>query len=1144
MLIPKFEKLFFIGFIVLFGFRISQAGPFEISKYEQDWLDAHPEITIGLMADSPPQSMVNKDGKPEGFDAEVVALLNAPLGGRLKIVTGSWQKIYADAKAKQIDVLMCVTPTMERRSYFNFTRPYMSEEHVIVAGKRGQHFGSLALLNGHIVALEESAFLVSYLKKQYPGIQIKEYQNTLAAVRAVQQAEAQAYIGSGSTVDYLLSANGINDLDIHGHSRNSSETNVVAVRKDWPELASILDKALATIPSEISKAALKNFDKPKPLKLADPAIRLTDEEMVWVQQHPEIVVGAETDWPPFDFVVNGRAAGFANDYFRLLAEKIGLNISFVHGLSWTELIEKAKKQEIDVLPCIMETLERKAFLSFTKSYLKNPECLVVNAKDTQTNTLEDMLGKRMVCVKGYQGDKIILERYPEIKIIYVSSPLDALISVSEGRADGYIDYLGVINYLRREFSIPNLRVTRSNVLGISASMRIGVRNDWLPLIPILNKAQEAVSPEEHERLKKRWVVSEKIHTRTFSLTPAEKDWLSKLPPLRVGVDPNWIPMQFSDEEGKHKGISSAYTKIIQDKLGIDFVIVNDAWNALVKKTRAGEIDILPLVNETEERREFLAFTTPIVSLPMVIGSRIDSPYYLHMDGLNGITVGVGKGYAVHEKLNRDYPKIKTREFEQIKNALLALDSGKIDAVVANSAVFNYYKNELGLKSSLHVNNTAPYNNVLAVGVRYELSPLVPLINRALKGISPKEHELILNKWTNLPTYRITNWKAVWQVAGISLFVILLAFFWGMKLLYEVKRRRKAEDRLIEDATELKRIMEDRDRHLNLSQDLICIASMDGHFKYVSPSWEKTLGYSSEELLAKPCLDFIHPDDHRNTINQVAGLSAGKATLDFETSCLNKNGSTRRIYWVATAVLPEGVMYCTGRDVTQRRQDQARLKQFADTQTVLLREVNHRVKNNLTSIISMLHMETDQVGKTYDNQYYSNPLKKIELRILALLTIHSMLSTSKWEPIRLTDICRGIIRQSMGGFLMNGSLDLDIRDCDVFIESDTAHSLALVLSELAVNSFKYGLTTGNLAIIVLITRHKDVIDLRFSDNGPGFSDQILDGKRPDGHIGMEIIKGLVTGNMGGRIKHFNNGGACTQITFPAGANLPETEKELQ
>ena len=120
-----------------------------------------------------------------------------------------------------------------------------------------------------------------------------------------------------------------------------------------------------------------------------------------------------------------------------------------------------------------------------------------------------------------------------------------------------------------------------------------------------------------------------------------------------------------------------------------------------------------------------------------------------------------------------------------------------------------------------------------------------------------------------------------------------------------------------DITERKQTQEERDRITDLSQDLICIAGLDGYFKFLNPAWEATLGYTRDELLSRPFNDLIHPDDHAKNDAEVKKLAAGEPTVDFEIRCIHKDGSIRTISWRATPVPEERLIYCTGRDVTER-----------------------------------------------------------------------------------------------------------------------------------------------------------------------------------------------------------------------------------
>ena len=119
---------------------------------------------------------------------------------------------------------------------------------------------------------------------------------------------------------------------------------------------------------------------------------------------------------------------------------------------------------------------------------------------------------------------------------------------------------------------------------------------------------------------------------------------------------------------------------------------------------------------------------------------------------------------------------------------------------------------------------------------------------------------------------------------------------------------------------------EKDRILNLSQDLICIAGMDGYFKYLNSTWETLLGYTQSELLSKPFISFIHPEDHLKNDDEVAHMMKGENTVHFENRYICKDGSIKHISWKATPLVEEKKMYCIGRDVTHDKQNEIALKQ--------------------------------------------------------------------------------------------------------------------------------------------------------------------------------------------------------------------------
>lgn len=115
-----------------------------------------------------------------------------------------------------------------------------------------------------------------------------------------------------------------------------------------------------------------------------------------------------------------------------------------------------------------------------------------------------------------------------------------------------------------------------------------------------------------------------------------------------------------------------------------------------------------------------------------------------------------------------------------------------------------------------------------------------------------------------------------------------------------------------------------ERFFDLSPDLLCIAGYDGYFKMLNPVWEQVLGFSRQELLARPFFDFIHPDDRMDTRAEVSKLQEGLSVLHFENRYRTKAGSYRWLSWKATPYAGENVMYAAARDTTERRRQQALL----------------------------------------------------------------------------------------------------------------------------------------------------------------------------------------------------------------------------
>jgi PAS domain S-box-containing protein len=138
-----------------------------------------------------------------------------------------------------------------------------------------------------------------------------------------------------------------------------------------------------------------------------------------------------------------------------------------------------------------------------------------------------------------------------------------------------------------------------------------------------------------------------------------------------------------------------------------------------------------------------------------------------------------------------------------------------------------------------------------------------------------------------------------------------------------------------EVTEAKRLDLERRRLFDLSLDLLCIAGTDGFFKQINPAFGRVLGYPNEELMSRPFVDFVHPEDLEKTFAEIGRLNAGEPSVDFQNRYLAKDGTWRWISWRAAPLAGLGLIYAIGRDITLDR----------ETQTLLTRRTEALARSN-------------------------------------------------------------------------------------------------------------------------------------------------------------------------------------------------------
>jgi PAS domain S-box-containing protein len=202
---------------------------------------------------------------------------------------------------------------------------------------------------------------------------------------------------------------------------------------------------------------------------------------------------------------------------------------------------------------------------------------------------------------------------------------------------------------------------------------------------------------------------------------------------------------------------------------------------------------------------------------------------------------------------------------------------------------------------------------------------------------------------------------------------------------------------------------------------------------------------------------------------------------------------------------------------------------AETKTILLQEVNHRVKNNLATIIGLLYAERRHANAE-SQELLQTIMQDLVNRVQGLATVHSMLSTVEWAPLSLRELTLQVIDSVRQALPSDKQAFVQVTPSSVRVTAQQANNLALVISELATNTVKYALAErDSVRIEVKIHREPGLIQFEFQDDGPGYVAETLDQKQHN--VGMYLIYSIVRKGLQGEVYLRNDPGAAITICFP-------------
>ncbi|VVB96970.1 Methyl sulfide methyltransferase-associated sensor [uncultured archaeon] len=309
---------------------------------------------------------------------------------------------------------------------------------------------------------------------------------------------------------------------------------------------------------------------------------------------------------------------------------------------------------------------------------------------------------------------------------------------------------------------------------------------------------------------------------------------------------------------------------------------------------------------------------------------------------------------------------------------------------------------------------------------------------------------------------------------------------------------------------------------------------DGLLKFINSKMAEIAGYTITEAVGKPFSNFIFSDCRGLVIdNYKMRMSGEKVQNKYEIKIISKDGRNIPVEVNASLIDYEGkpAEMAIIRDINERKQAEEQIIHSLREKEVLLREIHHRVKNNMQIVSSLLGLQAESIKE----KKYLEMFKDSRNRIMSMYMIHEKLYRSRdLEKIEfneyITDLASGLL-QSHG--VEAGTVKLNLNVGDTSLGIDFAIPCGLIINELITNSLKYAFPDGRIGEISVSLHpfNKNMFELVVSDNGVGFPSDV-DFRKTES-LGLRLVTILAENQLHGQIDLERAGGTRFRIKFKGG-----------
>ncbi len=490
----------------LLGRSLSSSAPPTLGVAERQWLEQRKRLRLGTSApDYPPFDINVSQHDYEGLTADYAGLLGEQLKVDVEVLHYPSRSAAIRALERgEIDLLGSANGFEEANSELLLSQPY-ADDQAIVATPLGKPRNPADELAGARLAMVDHYLPVERIRQVYPHANLQLYASSMAALSALTQGDADAFIGDAISSDYLIGNHYRDSVQIAWYVKPLRSSFRFALEHDNVTLLRLIDQALASLSESdrINVARRWSSGLNSPL-LNRGVLQLQPGEQDWIRRHPDLKVVINKYFAPLTFLDDKQQfRGITADLLEQISLRTGLRFQTIEAASVAQMIQLVESGQADLIGALPYGGERARGLQFTRPYLTTPRVLVTSIRADAPDTTQALQGKRLALIRGTPFAETLRREHPAIELVEVDDPLALMEYVAQGRADAAISsQINAAYFISRLFK-DRLRIAALLDDSPATAAFATARGDN-ELHAILEKTLLSIEPDEMTLLANRW----------------------------------------------------------------------------------------------------------------------------------------------------------------------------------------------------------------------------------------------------------------------------------------------------------------------------------------------------------------------------------------------------------------------------------------------------------------------------------------------------------------------------------------------------------------------------------------------------------------------------------------------------------------